>query len=145
MAEQRIIKYGGRQFPMEPGMTLEQAKEVMARHFPELADPKVETKKDGETTTYVFSKQAGHKGARRKRTAHQRVLGSLECVKAIDPVQPDVVRFARGGRVPHVANWTHDQFRNMARDLQEAADQVTRIGDALLDLPSASAPEGSIL
>ena len=62
MAEDRIIRYGDRTMPLEQGMTLEQAKELMARHFPELADPKIETKKDKDNTTYVFSKKAGTKG-----------------------------------------------------------------------------------
>ena len=62
MADERVVKYGDRTMPLEPGMTLEQAKELMARHFPELADPKVETKKEGDKTVYTFSKKAGHKG-----------------------------------------------------------------------------------
>jgi hypothetical protein len=44
-------------------MTLDQAKQVMARHFPELAQPKVETKQNGDKTYYVFTKQAGRKSA----------------------------------------------------------------------------------
>lgn len=63
MADQRFVKYGDRTMPIEAGLTLEQVKAVMARHFPELAEPNVETKKDGETTTYVFTKRAGRKGA----------------------------------------------------------------------------------
>jgi PRTRC genetic system protein C len=64
MADEKLIKYGDRTMPLEPGMTLEQAKELMARHFPELADPAIATKKDEKTgtTTYTFSKKAGHKG-----------------------------------------------------------------------------------
>lgn len=64
MSNERYIRYGDKTLPMPAEMTLEQAKAVMARHFPELAEnPKVETKKDGDKTTYVFSKQAGRKGA----------------------------------------------------------------------------------
>ena len=63
MADSRFIKYGNQTMPMPDGMTLDQAKAIMARHFPELAEnPKIETKKDGDKTTYVFSKQAGRKG-----------------------------------------------------------------------------------
>lgn len=57
------IKYGDKTIDMPDAMTLEQAKEQMARFFPELAEPAVETKKDGDNTIYVFSKKAGRKGA----------------------------------------------------------------------------------
>lgn len=63
MPEQKRIQYGGRTLDLPAGMSLEEAKQQMARFFPELSEPKVETKKDGDTTTYVFSKQAGRKGA----------------------------------------------------------------------------------
>ena len=64
MAEQRFARYGDKTMPVPDGMTLEQLKTQMARFFPELAEPKVESKKDEAkgTTTYVFSKQAGKKG-----------------------------------------------------------------------------------
>jgi PRTRC genetic system protein C len=58
-----FIKYGDRTLPME-GLTLEQAKQLMARHFPELAEPQVDRKeqKDGDVV-YTFTKKAGRKGA----------------------------------------------------------------------------------
>ena len=57
-----FIKYGDRTMPMED-LTLEQAKTLMQRHFPELADPKVEKKADSNgNVTYTFTKQAGRKG-----------------------------------------------------------------------------------
>ena len=56
------IKYGDKTIDMPDAMTLDQAKEQMARFFPELSEPAVETKKDGETTTDVFTKKAGRKG-----------------------------------------------------------------------------------
>ena len=60
----KFIQYGNKTLTMPEGMTLEQAKQLMARHFPELAEnPKVDTKKEGDDTTYIFSKQAGRKGA----------------------------------------------------------------------------------
>ena len=63
MLETKKIKYGDRTLELPAGMTLEEAKAQMARFFPELAEPKIETKKDGDDTTYVFSKQAGRKGS----------------------------------------------------------------------------------
>ncbi len=56
------IKYGDRELEMGE-LTLEQAKALMARHFPELADPKVDRKeaKNGDVT-YTFAKKAGKKG-----------------------------------------------------------------------------------
>jgi len=56
------IKYGDKTIDMPDTMSLEQAKEQMARFFPELSEPAVETKKDGDNVTYVFSKKAGRKG-----------------------------------------------------------------------------------
>ena len=63
MSDKRFAQYGGKKMPMPEGMTLEQLKGQMARFFPELANPKVETQKDGDATVWVFSKQAGTKGA----------------------------------------------------------------------------------
>lgn len=58
----KYAQYGDKK--MELGeLSLEKAKEIIARFFPELAEPKVETKKDGDDTIYVFSKQAGRKGS----------------------------------------------------------------------------------
>lgn len=62
MTAKRIIQYGDKKMDMPDGMTLDEAKVTMARFFPELAEPKVENKKDGDTTVYVFTKQAGRKG-----------------------------------------------------------------------------------
>ena len=57
------IKYGDRELDMGE-LTLEQAKALMARHFPELADPQVDKKeaKNGDVT-YTFTKNAGRKGS----------------------------------------------------------------------------------
>lgn len=62
MAEQKFIEYGGRRIPVPADMTQETAKGQMARFYPELADPKIESKKDGDKTIWVFSKKAGTKG-----------------------------------------------------------------------------------
>jgi PRTRC genetic system protein C len=55
------IKYGDRELDMGD-LTLEQAKQLMARHFPELADPQVDKKENKNDTIYTFTKKAGRKG-----------------------------------------------------------------------------------
>ena len=55
------IKYGDRELDMGD-LTLEQAKQLMARHFPELADPQVDKKENKNDTIYTFTKKAGKKG-----------------------------------------------------------------------------------
>jgi len=62
MSESRVAVYGQKRIPIPDGMTQEQVKAQMARFFPELADPKIESKKDGDKTEWVFSKKAGTKG-----------------------------------------------------------------------------------
>ena len=85
----KFIQYGNKTLTMPEGMTLEQAKQLMARHFPELAEnPKVDTKKEGDDTTYIFSKQAGRKGA----TDAQRAARRLQRLKPIDNVPPEIER-----------------------------------------------------
>ena len=55
----KFIQYGNKTLTMPEGMTLEQAKQLMARHFPELAEnPKVDTKKEG-SRLIVTGKQIG--------------------------------------------------------------------------------------
>src|SRR5260221_9081641 len=58
-----VAVYGQKKIPVPAGWTQEQVKAQMARFFPELADPKIESKKDGDKTEWVFSKKAGTKGA----------------------------------------------------------------------------------
>ncbi len=63
---QKFIKYGSKTMPMGE-MTLDEARRVMALHFPELAnEPKVEKKEEGDKTVYVFTKQSGKKGGAKK-------------------------------------------------------------------------------
>lgn len=59
----QFIRYGDKELAMDAGMTLAQAKALMARHFPELSDPKVETATTDGRTVHTFTKQAGRKGA----------------------------------------------------------------------------------
>lgn len=88
MAEEKFVQYGDKQFPMGD-MTLDAAKAVMARHFPELAEPKIDTQKTGDKTVYVFTKQAGRKGAAVTRDT-QWTLGKVKenglWVEALLPV-----------------------------------------------------------
>jgi len=62
MSESRVAVYGQKRIAIPDGMTQEQVKAQMARFFPELADPKVESKKDGDKVEWIFSKKAGTKG-----------------------------------------------------------------------------------
>lgn len=71
----KVIEYGGRKIPIPDDMTQEQAKDQMARFFPELADPKIESKKDGDKTVWVFSKKAGTKGAPTHADLVKRLAG----------------------------------------------------------------------
>ena len=80
MAESRVAVYGAKRIPVPDGMTQEQVKAQMARFFPELADPKIESKKVKDATEWVFSKKAGTKGAGAKATGGG-VAHALESVK----------------------------------------------------------------
>lgn len=60
---ERVVEYGGKRTSVPTGMNQEDVKREMARFHPELADPKIETKTEGDTTVWVFSKKAGTKGA----------------------------------------------------------------------------------
>lgn len=139
MSEQRWIEYGGKRFPLESGLTLEQAKAIMARHFPELADPAVTTKKDGESTVYVFGKKAGHKGARL-----DSVVRRLSKLKPAAPVLAQWLRLIKDSDLPSDAP-SADRVRDAATDLESEAQAARRIGDVLLGLPSAARPGASIL
>jgi hypothetical protein len=63
MSEQRVAVYGQKRIPIPDGMTQDAVKAQMARFFPELADPKIESKKEKDVTEWHFSKKAGTKGA----------------------------------------------------------------------------------
>ncbi len=150
MAEQRTIKYGDREMPLEPGMTLENAKELMARHFPELADPKVETKKEGEKTVYVFSKKAGHKGngnprrlrrgsRRTKAPAYAAMLRRLCAVTAIPVVDARLVNHVERGEGERLL------ASDLAGHLAGETERVVEIRQQLADLPNAAKPMGSVL
>lgn len=141
MAEQRWAKYGDQTMEIPAGMTIEQVKALMARFFPaELADPAVTTEKKGDTTTYVFSKKAGRKGARRRSVF--QVIRRLQKVRAA-PVVTDQDLALIQGQAPdrRAAGHLHDHVD----DLQAETELAERAVQVLLDTPSAAPLTGSIL
>ncbi len=138
----RYVQYGDRKMPLEPGVTLEQAKELMARHFPELADPKVETKNDGETTVYVFTKKAGHKGAGAPPSALARCVAALAELGRVPVVPAWALRIGRGHAPSRLGR---EESAELAQDLEREAAYARAAGDVLLDLPPAVTPRGSVL
>lgn len=125
MADERLIRYGNQSMPMPDGMTLDQAKAIMARHFPELAEnPKIETKKDGDKTTYVFSKQAGRKGQ-----TNQKIITQLHKLKPASLIGESVLDYVLASGIDIDAS-----------EEQALGQEIARTGsvlDALLNLPPA--------
>ncbi len=72
-----VVKYGDRTMPMGD-LTLEQTKALMARHFPELADPQVDKKEVKGDVVYTFSKKAGRKGAAGRQSHSDRSAAGRE-------------------------------------------------------------------
>lgn len=59
----RIFVYDNREFPdPDPGLTVDQVKESMARFFPEIATADVRETKRGEDTVHEFVRRVGTKG-----------------------------------------------------------------------------------
>jgi len=113
-----FAEYGGKRFPMKE-FTLEQAKSIMARHFPELAEPKVETKKDGEDTIHVFTKQAGRKGV--GRVAAPRLCATMQIQSTL--------RRVRARRIPaRLVAWAETGLPPR-RDLTE--EELAPLSDAI--------------
>lgn len=135
----KYVQYGDKRFEVESSMALEQIKAVMARHFPELADPRVETKKEGDDVTYTFTKQAGRKGA--GLTNLQKVARNLGKVKET-PVVPVPVLALMDGEDTSLTDY---QVAAMIAGLKAEAERVGQIGRVLLDLPPACAPSGGVL
>lgn len=134
-AEKKVIEYGNQRIPVDDGVTLEQAKQQMARFFPELADPKVETKKAGTETTWVFSKKAGTKGV----TDCQRVAAALTKLPAWVAVQPEIIAAITGQDVAEV------DVEELVTDLNKQAALVAEARQTLLDVPAATGPAGDVL
>lgn len=122
------IKYGNQTIPMPEGMTLDQAKEQMARFFPELAEPKIDTAKKGDDTTYTFSKRAGTKGLVAAATGEQ-----LQAIRALNamrhrPIMPGwALRLCAGRTTAHKP----EQLTRLVESLSAEAAEVGRARSAL--------------
>lgn len=124
------IQYGDKKLPMGE-MKLDEAKEVMKRHFPELANMKVETKKEGDDTVYIVSKQAGTKG---------NLPAVAASVSQIQPhpffnakVQRKAMRLIAGEEVEltdEQINATTDALITEARKVEHIAHRINRVPSA---------------
>ena len=142
MAETRVIRYGDRELEMESGMSLEQAKELMARHFPELADPQVETKKTETKTVYVFSKKAGRKGARAKASPLAAAIRDLQTM----PVETELIGKSVLSLAGPLPDGGIDQIAHeLIQDYQEEIELVRGTRQALLAIVPQTEPTGSVL
>lgn len=123
------IAYGDKKFPMD-GYTLDQAKQIMARHFPELADPEVKAEKSGEDTIYTFTKKAGRKGARRDvpTVGVQRALRQVKSAH----IPAALIDAALQRNVGIDADASHEHLRQQ----QIERDAVDQLCDCLLDMPA---------
>jgi hypothetical protein len=141
----RFIVYGDKRFKLDEGMTLEDAKGIMSRHFPELADPAVETKKEDGATVYVFAKKAGRKGARSAAGLDEQLaaLGKLRPT----PILDDVALRAGAVLIRDDVDLTKLPIGldELGRQLRAEAQEVARVASALGELPSAVVPSGSVL
>ena len=142
----RFIAYGDKRFELDAGMTLDQAKDIMARHFPELADPQIDTKKEDGATVYVFSKKAGRKGASLNRIC-------LQLLKAKPAPAPDIMAAAALGIYqpakyqPAGAQWPavgEVPIEEINAQMDEGL-QVGAVRQALLAAPSAMPFDGTVL
>lgn len=129
------ISYGDKKFPMD-GYTLNQAKQIMARHFPELADPEVKTEKSGDDTIYTFTKKAGRKGIS-KNALTSNVQRALRQVKPA-PIPPSLVAAAIQRTAGKDAAFDH-LLINVQMAECAAIDQLH---DRLRDMPADVAGEG---
>lgn len=126
-----FIQYGDKKLPMGD-MKLEEAKEVMKRHFPELANMKVDEKKEGEDTIYVLSKQAGTKG-----NDLGAVATSLQAIKPAPffnaRVQKKAWRLINGNET----SMSDDDVEAIVKDMHEEANRVQMITTRTGRIPSA--------
>lgn len=134
----KFVKYGDKQFPMDD-VSLEQAKQIMARHFPELADPDVKTEKQGEDTIYVFTKKAGRKGINKNVPTRdvQRVLGKVKAA----PIPPALIAAALERAAGHDVDLVAVTFNRQVAE----RDAVDRLNDRLLDVQPAVSLTGDVL
>lgn len=159
----RYVAYGDKRFSMTDDMTLDQAKSIMARHFPELSEPQIETREEDNATVFVFTKKAGRKGARAgaRAGAGPVQVAIRRLLRAKPAPVPDALadvalaifcgRFASSGA--DYGAPSGDGFARAADALQDThfsaqwaeAERVEAIRRALLDAPSAMPAEGAIL
>jgi hypothetical protein len=133
------IQYGNQTIPMPDGMTLEQAKEQMARFFPELAEPKIDTNKKGDDTTYVFSKRAGTKGVIAATTGkHLQALRALQALRP-QPILPTWAFHLCAGEAGggHAVAHKPEQLTQLVDALDAEAREVGRAREALEQLAPA--------
>lgn len=113
----QFVKYGEKTMELPASMTLAQAKQQMARFFPELADPEVKTEKKGEDTIHTFSKKAGRKGADALATLTQRLTRVRETPVADPAVIAVALQAGDGAGVDLDA--ALDQMANDGRAVQQ--------------------------
>lgn len=60
----RIFIYDNREFPdPDPGLSVEEVKNLMTDFFPELANAEAQEKKEGDKTFVEFKRRVGTKGS----------------------------------------------------------------------------------
>jgi len=133
----RTIRYGDKEFALDAGMTIDQAKSIMARHFPELADPEVTTKKEGDATTYTFTKKAGRKGA-------QTDIDALLAIPATAVLPADILRIATA-LLRNDADAPDVDTRVSVEGLHQTVREVQRLSCALADMMPSIQPTGGML
>lgn len=136
----KFISYGDKRFPMD-GYTLDQAKQIMARHFPELADPDVKTEKIDEDTIYIFTKKAGRKGAR-MNVPTSNIQRALRQVKAAH-IPPALIVAAIAHNAQRATRSDADPA--MINALSAERQSVDQLHDRLRGIPPAVALDGEAL
>ncbi len=137
-----FIQYGDRRLDMGE-LTLDQAKALMARHFPELADPLIKTEKKNDDTIYTFTKKAGRKGA--PGGAPSPLAITFEQLAALKetPIVPDgllaVLFFGEDA-----AGVEPESLSYAEHGIEREIVQVQRFTQALADVP-ALATGGTVL
>lgn len=113
----QFVKYGEKTMELPASMTLTQAKQQMARFFPELADPEVKTEKKGEDTIHTFSKKAGRKGTDTLTTLTRRLRRVRETPVAAPAVIAVALQAASDADVD--LETTLDAMQSEARAVRE--------------------------
>lgn len=136
-----VIRYGDKEFPLG-AMTIDQAKEIMARHFPELANPKIERKVEGDKTIHIFSKQAGTKGSEGAAVA-AAIIGSVAEFYVLSPAMRETAQAMQDGKaLDHAkASWLDEgEIKRICDAIGAESRAAEGVAKRLLALPSAWAP-----